>query len=232
VDCRKVEEVSDEFSTHFTSKNSKKYGLSYCHVSKSVISCIPTKNHGAGNHTREDSLAAENNRGRFRGGAETTHPINEKGRVSLPAKYRNLLQGDLVAIPMESGDNKEFPSVWLYANADHEVRVEEVLANNGHKPGSEAYNYYQHELYGRAVDISVDDANGRILIPASLRKSASLSTSVKIIGAGDHIEVWDVETYARYMEYFSSRYRVLASDSTGNTEKGVNNDSNNAGSSE
>ncbi|MRR39263.1 cell division/cell wall cluster transcriptional repressor MraZ, partial [bacterium] len=43
------------------------------------------------------------------------------------------------------------------------------------------------------------DAQGRILIPVSLREYAGLKKKCNIMGVSNHIEIWDAETYDLYM---------------------------------
>jgi MraZ protein len=52
-------------------------------------------------------------------------------------------------------------------------------------------------FYASMQDVE-PDAQGRILLPVQLREFASITKSVVVLGCGDHVEIWDEETYLSY----------------------------------
>jgi MraZ protein len=62
------------------------------------------------------------------------------------------------------------------------------------KKSSEEYLALGRYLLGNSFDGELDSA-GRVLLPNVLRKFAKIEKDVHIMGVGDHIEIWDSETY-------------------------------------
>lgn len=62
------------------------------------------------------------------------------------------------------------------------------------KKSSDEYLALSRYLLGNSYDGELDSA-GRVLIPGVLRKFAKLEKDVHIMGVGDHIEIWDSQTY-------------------------------------
>ncbi|GIW69972.1 MAG: hypothetical protein KatS3mg101_0719 [Patescibacteria group bacterium] len=54
-------------------------------------------------------------------------------------------------------------------------------------------------MYSGAAEV-VLDPQGRLVIPSNLRAYAGLGKSVTVIGAGDHIEIWNLETWEQRLE--------------------------------
>jgi MraZ protein len=52
-------------------------------------------------------------------------------------------------------------------------------------------------LFSGAQKADIDKL-GRILLPAQLKEYASISRNVKVIGAGDHFEIWDERGWKEY----------------------------------
>jgi MraZ protein len=114
--------------------------------------------------------------------------MDAKGRVSLPAKHRRILPEDLVIVP---SPEKGFPSLWIYSDEAYDAWAESVMESKGGPQANSKSQYYlRRQLYGKKEEISCDTA-GRILVPQELRKYASLEKSVVIIGAGNHVEIWN-----------------------------------------
>ena len=56
-------------------------------------------------------------------------------------------------------------------------------------------------LIGHADDCEMD-ANGRILLPATLREFANLSKKVVLVGQGDKYEIWDADQWKAHQDSF------------------------------
>jgi MraZ protein len=138
-------------------------------------------------------------------GGNAAHPLDVKGRVSLPAKHRKVLPDDLVIVP---SPDRAFPSLWIYSNDAYNAWVEAVVESKGGFQANSASQYHlARVLYGKKEDIRCDSA-GRILIPQELRKYASLEKSVVIIGAGNHIEIWNPELLEQSDTFYTETQHV------------------------
>jgi len=115
----------------------------------------------------------------FRGQFE--HAIDEKGRLSIPAKFRDILQKERTLV-LTSFDSyiTVFPlKVW------HAIE-ERIRANPTFK--RDMRDFLRH-IYSLAEDVEIDQ-QGRILIPQALRQRVGITRDVVIIGVMDQIEIW------------------------------------------
>lgn len=114
------------------------------------------------------------------------HTMDTKGRVFIPAKFREGLGEEFVVC-------KGFfdPCLYIFSNEE----FENFSAKLDDLPfADEDALTLQRELYANASDVSVDK-QGRILVPASLREHASLQKEAVIVGVRTHVEIWDQQTW-------------------------------------
>ena len=118
-----------------------------------------------------------------------TPKLDEKGRLILPAKFRDEL-GDGVVITRGQErclyvfSSKEFSSV-------HEKIRQAPVTNE------EARRYLRVFLSGASDE--TPDKQGRVLLPQLLREYANLSKELVIIGVGARAEIWDSKTWNDYL---------------------------------
>ncbi len=112
---------------------------------------------------------------------EYNHTIDAKGRVTIPAKFRNEL-GDhfVVTRGLENCLSAYSPERWALI----EEAFSKIPITN------RAGTKLSRLILGNAIDCEVDKM-GRILITQSLRSKADLQKDVVLIGLGDRIEIWD-----------------------------------------
>ena len=133
---------------------------------------------------------------RFRG--ESHHKVDAKGRVSIPASFRRVLEaGDPNWKP---GDAPELVIVY----GDHHRKflecytieaIDEVDAKIDALPrGSMPRKMLQRLFHGQSFPTSVDET-GRLVLPAKLRKKIGLAGEAFFIAAGDTFQIWKPETY-------------------------------------
>ncbi|HOO37249.1 MAG TPA: division/cell wall cluster transcriptional repressor MraZ [Deltaproteobacteria bacterium] len=120
--------------------------------------------------------------------------INDKGRLSIPSKFREVLsEWDADQIIVTKGLDK---CLMAFAPDDWE-RLEKKAANLSMVRKADIF--FKRHVMGSAEECQID-AQGRILIPASLREYADLKKKCLFVGITDHIEIWDQETYDAYMK--------------------------------
>lgn len=122
----------------------------------------------------------------FRG--VNTLAIDDKGRVAIPARYReDLLEESapqlVVTIETESA------CLLLYPYSQWEIIEKKIEALPSFNP---AARRIQRLLIGHATETALD-SHGRILLPQPLRDYAKLSKNVRLIGQGKKFELWDEE---------------------------------------
>ena len=116
---------------------------------------------------------------------EHGHTIDAKGRIIVPAKFRESL-GDNFIIT-KGLDN----CLFVYTNEEWQ-RFEEKLKTLP-LTNKNARTFTRFFLAG-AADVELDK-QGRILIPSVLREFASLQKDVVFVGVGSRIEIWSKESW-------------------------------------
>jgi MraZ protein len=125
----------------------------------------------------------------------TEHPVDGKGRVSLPARHQKLLPDDLVIAREESGD---FHWLKIYSPEGFAASIEDFFDGlGGYDASNEGHIFYRGEMFKNKEKISVDQA-GRILIKENLREFAALDKKVLIMGMDDRVEIWNPEAREKY----------------------------------
>ncbi len=117
-----------------------------------------------------------------------TPRLDEKGRLFLPAKFRDELQGGLV---ITKGQDRCL-YVWTRAGFQE-------FAASASKTSftSKAPRDFLRILFSGASD-EVPDKQGRITIPPVLREYARLDRDCVVIGAMDRVEIWEASAWTRY----------------------------------
>ena len=120
--------------------------------------------------------------------------INEKGRLSIPSKFREFLNewGANVLIVTKSID----PCLWVFTPDDWE-KIEKIAT--GLSMVRQEDMWFKRHVVGSAEECPLD-AQGRILIPSSLRDYAGLRKKCLVVGLVGRIEIWDQDTYNKGME--------------------------------
>ena len=119
---------------------------------------------------------------------EYKHTIDTKKRLSLPAKFRKELGGEVVVT--KGIDN----CLVIYSKKEAEVMFNKL----GNLPESklEARSFARIRLAG-AAEVGLDKL-GRILIPDYLKKYAGLKKDVIVCGLFNRIEIWNQEKWETY----------------------------------
>jgi MraZ protein len=113
---------------------------------------------------------------------EYTHTLDSKGRLTLPAKFRETLaQGVVVTRGLDK-------CLFVFTYDDWKVFTE-ILSEKLPFTQKSARDFSRFFFSG-AVDI-IPDRQGRVLIPPFLREYAGLDSDVVIIGANSRLELWD-----------------------------------------
>ena len=138
-----------------------------------------------------------------------THTIDPKGRVTVPAAYREQLGSGFTV-----GMNSEFTAIALYPREKWEQMGEELnrIPESDRRGMAyvrliKAYSFTDQQL----------DGQGRLLLPQTLRKKTGAEKDIRLVGVGQYLEVWDeakfVETCEKseleleeLMAYVNDRY--------------------------
>lgn len=128
----------------------------------------------------------------FRG--VTTLSLDSKGRLMVPARYRDDLVGSGEARVVITAD----PSKCLLMFPLIEWEPIEKKLNSLSSFNAQTRSL-QRLLVGNAADIELD-SSGRVLLPAMLREFAGLDKSVVLVGQGAKFELWNEARWQEQME--------------------------------
>ncbi len=134
--------------------------------------------------------------------------VDEKGRVNIPPKFRNDIGDKLYLIKGYEG------CISLYKEQD----FQRYITNIQNLPYEKA-KVRQHAriLLQSVVELSIDKA-GRVLIPTKTLKEYEIGRNVLVLGALDHLEIWDVEKWKVYKEENEKSFELDAEDLIKNYE--------------
>lgn len=118
-----------------------------------------------------------------------TPRLDDKGRMILPAKFREKFAAGLV---MTRGQER---CLYVFPMNEFE-RI--AAAMNTTPVTSRAVRDYQRVLLSGASD-EIPDKQGRVTIPPLLREYAGLSKECTVIGAGNRVEIWDTQAWNDYL---------------------------------
>ena len=116
--------------------------------------------------------------------------IDAKGRVSVPAKFREILEAQgartifartSTVEPMIEAGGPE----WM---AGYHNMVEQ------HDPTSELYDDYAMAYLGDTVELALD-SEGRVVLPEMLLRHAGLEDAATFVGGGSHFRIWEPRAF-------------------------------------
>ena len=114
------------------------------------------------------------------------HSLDAKNRLTVPAKSRADLT-NAVTLTMAIGGYLE-----LWPAAEYEAIARQAL--QGMNPMTPKAKQLKRHFYGNAVTMELDGA-GRVMLPQAFADHAQIKKDVKVIGAGDYLELWDGDVY-------------------------------------
>jgi MraZ protein len=115
--------------------------------------------------------------------------LDEKGRLFLPAKYREDLADGVV---ITKGQER---CLYVFPSAEFE-RITEAL--RAAPVTAKAVRDYSRVFFASASD-ETPDKTGRITVPPGLREYAGLQRDCIVIGANTRLEIWDAQAWETYL---------------------------------
>ncbi|GAB2752396.1 division/cell wall cluster transcriptional repressor MraZ [Nocardioides salsibiostraticola] len=134
-----------------------------------------------------------------------TPKLDEKGRLFLPAKYREPLTEGVVV----SRGQENCLVVWPPEVFDQEAAKARELPQT-----SRSARGFSRMLFSASEEV-VPDKQGRIGIASVLRDYASLEREVVVIGNGNRLEIWNPVAWAEYQAEEARRFAELDDDEAG-----------------
>ena len=121
---------------------------------------------------------------------EHEHTIDDKSRLTLPAKFRESFAGGIVLTRGMDG------CLYAYTKADWDRLVETRLSTLD--PLSREGRLMQRYFFASAA-AAEPDKQGRVPIPPGLAQAAGLGREVVVAGVYDHLEIWNRAAWREHL---------------------------------
>jgi MraZ protein len=127
-----------------------------------------------------------------------SYQLDPKGRVSLPARFREAFaDGCWLTVGQDR-------CLYVFPRVEWERRSDEVASS----PLSDADGRaFARLFFGSSDEVRVD-GQGRITIPQRLRDAVGITKDVVVLGVRDRMEIWDRATHDRYEQSFAGAYQA------------------------
>lgn len=126
------------------------------------------------------------------------YQLDPKGRISLPARFREALADGAYLTLGQDG------CLFCFPRAEWEARAGEVRALPLSDAGARAYS---RVFFGQAEAVELD-SQGRLLVPQRLRNEVGIGKEAVVVGVSDRMEIWDRETHERYLAGYGGAYQA------------------------
>ena len=131
---------------------------------------------------------------------EYTHIIDDKNRLSLPAKFRMEMGKKIVLTPgLDS-------CLFVFTQKEWEKIQAKLSSSSLLQADNRSFNRF---MFAGATVVEVDSI-GRILIPDFLRDRANLKNKVVFIGVSSRLEIWNEKTWIEYKKVVEKQADTLA----------------------
>lgn len=130
--------------------------------------------------------------------------VDAKGRMVLPAKVKtNLPEVHTNELVVKRGFE---PCLVLYPKLEWNKVFSKV---SGLSEFNKEYRRFQRSFLSGVSEVDMD-GNGRILIPKTMMKYASIEKEMVVVGMGNRIELWDPDKYNEYLIADEDEFSELA----------------------
>jgi MraZ protein len=133
------------------------------------------------------------------------HSVDTKGRVAVPARFRDRLSGELILTRGNDG------CLYLFTEESWEPLAAKL---NALPTGDEDARNLRRAVFSSAEPVELDK-QGRVIIPDHLRQYAGISSDVSIIGLGEYIEIWDTQAWQKLDGEIAEKVDVISSHLSG-----------------
>ena len=135
--------------------------------------------------------------------------VDEKKRIVIPRQIRQQFGRPAPRrLYITPGS---FQTLWIFTSEQLERFGERLLADRASRAelGAGVVAAHRRLYFSRAEPADLD-SQGRILIPDRLAEHVGLGREVLLIGAFDHLELWDQQRWANYAEEYAAQFDATA----------------------
>lgn len=133
---------------------------------------------------------------------EYIHALDDKNRLSLPARFRKELGKKVVVAPGLDG------CLFVFADKEWKNIAERLSGSEGSMLQSDNRGF-NRRMFGKAIEAEIDSI-GRILIPDFLKNMAGLSGKVAVVGIKNRLELWNEKAWHEYSDVVERKADTLA----------------------
>ncbi|MDQ0112860.1 MraZ protein [Paenibacillus harenae] len=131
---------------------------------------------------------------------EFQHSIDEKGRIIIPAKFRDSLGSTFIAT--RGLDN----CLFVYPMSEWAVLEEKLKTLPLMKADARAFTRF---FFSGATECELDK-QGRVNLPSHLREYAKLDKECMVLGVSGRVEIWSKQTWDGYYEQSEQAFNEIA----------------------
>ncbi|MNH72133.1 cell division protein MraZ [compost metagenome] len=131
---------------------------------------------------------------------EYQHSIDDKGRIIIPAKFRELLGTSFV---VTRGLDQ---CLFVYPQDEWGVMEQKLKALPLMKSDARAFTRF---FFSGATECEWDK-QGRVNLPATLRQYAKLEKDCVVIGVSNRVEIWSRDTWEQYFQQSEDTFNEIA----------------------
>ena len=135
---------------------------------------------------------------------EFEHTLDEKNRLILPSRFRDVFACDVPArFFMTRGFDK---CLALYLEKDWLAEIKKIQQ----RPYQQSeVRKFQRLLYSRTTEVTLDK-QGRLLIPEKFKLAANIQKDVVSVGIDNKIEIWDQEQWQAFNQDHHQEFETIA----------------------
>ena len=122
---------------------------------------------------------------------EYEHTIDDKNRLTLPAKFRRAFEDGVVLARGIERCLSAYPRREWAATVESRLQELDPLSREG--------RVMQRFFFSGAAEAELD-RQGRVMIPSSLAEHAGLGKEVVVAGIRDHLEIWDRAAWRAHLQ--------------------------------
>lgn len=122
------------------------------------------------------------------------HSFDDKGRLTIPAKFRDQTAGGVTVVPGLDRDLMVLPP------SAFQILYNRLMELNLTDPDS---RLLREIILGNALQVT-PDGSGRILLSPNLRDYAGLQSDVVFVGVGETFEIWSAEIWQKKQDEINS----------------------------
>jgi len=135
---------------------------------------------------------------------EYSHSIDRKGRLILPAKFREAAKGNFIEkFFVTRGLDK---CLFMFAEEEWKTQEQRFKSVSFTKQESRIFNRL---YFSGAVEV-LPDRQGRVLLPQYLKDFAEIKKDIVIVGVSNRIEIWSKEKWQEFYGSWRQSFEEIA----------------------